>query len=230
VVAKGAFEATLKDWADSASTLPVLFGHRMDDPDYNIGGVLEASEDEHGLLVKAQLDMDSPKAQQVYRLLKGRRINQMSFAYDVLNSAEVEEDGRKVNELRELKLYEVSVVALGANQDTEVLDVKTAAGALVERVKAGRVLSGKNEKALTSAVDKIQSAADEIESILATVRGGDGEENQGEASGQAGAKDEEPKGVQLGTARLEIHPAKSEGDDVNPSARAVAELELIALQ
>lgn len=32
VVAKGAFDKTIKEWQDSGNTLPVLYGHRMDGP------------------------------------------------------------------------------------------------------------------------------------------------------------------------------------------------------
>ena len=86
VIAPGAFDATLKEWADSGQVLPVLFGHRFDDPDYNIGGVVEAAEDDHGLKIRGQLDLDSPKAAQVHRLMKAKRIGQMSFAFDTLDA------------------------------------------------------------------------------------------------------------------------------------------------
>lgn len=224
VVAKGAFENTLKEWADSGNTIPILFGHRMDDPDFNIGGVLEASEDEHGLKVAGQLDLDNPKAAQVYRLMKGKRLNQMSFAFDVLDEGQVEEDGQKLNELRELKLYEVSIVPIGANQDTEVLAVKAAIDVLSDGVKAGRVLSAKNEKAIDAAVADITGAAERLKDILAAVRGGDGDEDdQSKASGHAPAKDEEPKGAGVGSAHISVTPdAKSEEPKFNPSARALA--------
>lgn len=134
VVLPGAFADTLAEWKDSGNVLPLLFGHNMSDPDFNIGGVLEAKEDEHGLLVKSALDLDNPKAAQVYRLVKGRRLSQMSFAYDVQEGGEAErerEDGSKeyIYELRKLKLYEVSVVPIGANQETEILAVKAAQSA-----------------------------------------------------------------------------------------------------
>ena len=61
------------------------------------------------------------------RLLKSGAVAQMSFAFDVRESADVElDDGRKARELRDLRLYEVSVVPIGANQDTSIEDVKAA--------------------------------------------------------------------------------------------------------
>ena len=65
----------------------------------------------------------------------------MSFAYDVLEGGEAQRekpggDGTEtVYELRKLKLYEVSVVPIGANQETEILAVKAAQSAL--RLDAG---------------------------------------------------------------------------------------------
>lgn len=163
VVKRGAFADTIKDWAKSGNTVPVLYGHDMADPFSNIGGAVELSEDDRGLLVKGQLDLENPKAMQVYRLLKGRRLNQLSFAYDVLEDGIVDlGDEQKARELRKLKLYEVSLVPIGANQDTEVLSVKSATIAL----KAGKVISSKNLEALKTARDALSAvieAADKSE-------------------------------------------------------------------
>lgn len=187
VVVKGAFDADLKRWEESGNPIPLLFGHNMGDPDYNLGHVMKADEDDHGLLVTAQLDLENPKAMQVYRMLKGRRVNQMSFAYDVLDEDEVEVAGAKANELRELKLYEVSVVTIGANQETEVLAVKANAAALADALKAGRVLAQKH-------IDSLRSAQEAIGVVIAAAEG-----DQGKASGNAGATSDasgqEPSGA-----------------------------------
>lgn len=125
VVKKGAFLDSLAEWEESGNTIPLLYGHDTKDPFSNIGGVLEATEDDRGLLVKCQLDLDNAKAEQVYKLLKQKRINQMSFAYDVEEARWADVDGKEVYELHKLKLWEVSVVPIGANQDTEIIDVKS---------------------------------------------------------------------------------------------------------
>ncbi|AYQ98231.1 capsid maturation protease [Mycobacterium phage Chewbacca] len=182
VVVKGAFVDDLARWEKSGNPIPVLFGHNMGDPDYNIGHVVDAKEDDTGLLVTVQLDLENPKAKQVYRLLKGRRINQMSFAYDVIEGgpASRPKDGSDPEkpetehyfELRQLKLYEVSVVTIGANQETEILAVKQVP-ALAERLiadaKAGRVLSAKNES-------ELRDAHEAIGRVLATLDSTDSDE------------------------------------------------------
>ena len=198
VVVKGAFAEDLQRWADTGNPIPLLFGHNLADPDFNIGHVIEAAEDDHGLLVKAQLDLENPKALQVYRMLKGRRINQMSFAYDVLDGGPAQHDGDDVYELRKLHVYEVSVVSIGANQETEILTVKSAAGALAAGLKAGRVLSAKNESSL-------RDARDSIDSVLSSLDGEDGKaadaaDDQVKASGTPeanadAAAEESPSGT-----------------------------------
>src|SRR5699024_10137863 len=98
--------------------------------------ITEAVEDEHGLKVTGELDLDSPKAAQTYRLLKGKRIEQLSYAYAVLDGGPATKDGDDYFELRDLDLFEVSIVPVGANRETEVLAVKAAADAVAQRAKA----------------------------------------------------------------------------------------------
>lgn len=200
VVQPGAFEGTLKEWAESGNFLPVLFGHNMMDPDYNIGHVLEATEDERGLRVLAQLDLESPKGAQVHRMLKGKRISQMSFAYDVIKGTWGQLDGVDVYELHEVKIYEVSLVTIGANQETEVLAVKTAMESLAGGVKEGRVLSSKH-------VDSLRAARDSIDAVLAAA---EVTTDQDKASGTGEGKAED--GVSV----------KAEDPIPNPSARILA--------
>lgn len=126
VIRKGAFADTLKEWEESGNQLPLLYGHDFQDPFSNIGTVVEAVEDDHGLKIRAKLDLDNEKASQVYRLLKERRLSQMSFAFDVVEGAEMKDNDNWVFEIRKVRLYEVSVVPIGANQETEVLAVKAA--------------------------------------------------------------------------------------------------------
>lgn len=125
VVAPGAFAKSLADWQASGNPIPLLFGHRTDDPRMNLGAVIEASEDERGLRIRARFDEDNEIAQYTRKLVKEGRLTKLSFAYDTLDSEIVTlEDGTRANELKELKIYEVSLVPIPANQLTEVLEVK----------------------------------------------------------------------------------------------------------
>lgn len=125
VVARGAFAKTLADWQASGNPIPLLFGHRTDDPRMNLGSVIEAEEDERGLKIRARFDEENEIAQYTRKLVKEGRLTKLSFAYDTLDSAPVVlENGTSANELRELKLYEVSLVPIPANDLTEVIEAK----------------------------------------------------------------------------------------------------------
>jgi HK97 family phage prohead protease len=196
VVAKGAFADTITEWKDSGNTMPGLYGHRLDDPDYFVAGATEMGEDDHGWWVKGAFDLDSPKGNQVYRLTKGRRLNQLSFAYDVLDEGKVELDGGETaNELRKLKAYEFSFVPVGANQDTSVVAVKAITDALDHEVKAGRVLA-------TRHLDKLKDAHTALGDVIADADHASDDDGKASAPQSAENEDSEAK-----VDEPEQHPA-----------------------
>ena len=208
VVAKGAFAAGIAARKENGIVLPGLFGHRMDDPDFFVASAVDEEEDDHGWRVRGMFDMDSPKGPQTYRLVKSGRLRELSFAYDTLDEGVVQlEDGRKANELRGLDVFEFSFVPVGANRDTSVVAVKSAVDALLSGVKAGRVLSAKNEETLKSVVDALGVTISDLKSVLSQIEAGGDQEKAG---GQVVAKDEEPVG------------AKSKEPNVSPSRLALA--------
>nr|DAV95874.1 MAG TPA: prohead serine protease [Caudoviricetes sp.] len=129
-VMPGAFTKSLaKSFPNDGAGIPCYWSHRMDDPEFILGKTLSAVEDEHGLKVRVSLDLENPKAEAAYRALKAGAVNQMSFAYEVIDSHFIPEKGAKfggVNELRELNIFEVSVVQIGANTATSIDMVKSA--------------------------------------------------------------------------------------------------------
>lgn len=218
IVAKGAFVDTIQEWKDSGNTLPGLYGHRLDDPDYFVAGAIDQGEDEHGWWVKGEFDLDSPKGPQVYRLVKGRRLNQLSFAFDVLDQAPVElEGGTKANELRKLKVYEFSFVPVGANQDTSVVAVKALADAAAAEFKAGRVLAEKH-------IDSLRSAQEAIGAVIKAAEATNDQEGKASVTAEvkSGASDEEPSGVKSSVSVEEPAP-------VSPVERLAAQAKIYAL-
>jgi uncharacterized protein len=167
VVRPGAFLDTIGEWKASKSVLPVLWSHRMDDPTFNIGEVLDIAEltggadnlpdwvdpfvkENGGLWVKGRIDTGadaSPVAVQGLRLLKSRRVTQFSYAYDEIDAGYAKADGDGAWELRKLKLYEISPTQIGANELTELLAAKAAG------LKLGRTLSAENESRIQQARD-----------------------------------------------------------------------------
>lgn len=164
IVMPGAFDEDLAAWKESGDPIPAIWSHDWRDPFSHIGTALEATPTEKGLEVLYQCDLDNPKAEQVYRLLKGRRVTQSSFAYDIIESgwAKRTDDATgkeyEVYELRKLHLIEVGPTLVGANQETELLAVKSAEFA--RSFKAGRVLT-------KSHIDALQKAHHTIGQVLA---------------------------------------------------------------
>ncbi|WP_287004649.1 MULTISPECIES: HK97 family phage prohead protease [Gordonia] len=227
VVQPGAFVGNLAQWAESGNPIPLLWGHNMSDPDFNIGHVIEAIEDDHGLKVTCQIDMDSPKGPQVYRLLKAGRVTQMSFAYNIVSGEYVQPIGDEDDyqpgyySLNELELYEISVVPVGANQETEILAVKTAAAAL--QAKAGRVLSAKNEGVLRDIKSQLETATASITDVLNAVTG-----DESKSGTTPDPKDQDATSGEEPPAGKDDQPSAAKATP-SPSVRLAAHLQLLAL-
>lgn len=148
VVRKGAFADTLADDWNGGKGIPFLWSHKLDDLKAFIG-TAEADEDDTGLHFIATFD-DTDEAQKVRQLYKDGRLKKFSFAFDVLeNGLTTLEDGTKANELRKLKLYEISAVTVPANDTAEVVDVK-----------AGRRNSKKDADTIRQAITLLESVLD----------------------------------------------------------------------
>ena len=152
VVAKGAFAEDIAEIKEEGRVLPFLFNHNSYDLNAYIGTCTDFEEDDHGLKFDANFD-DTPEAQKARRLAINGVLCKFSFAYDVLDSAEIElEDGRKANELRKLRIHEVSLVMYPANPDTSVISVKS-----------GRRNSAKDADAIREAISLLQGVLGELE-------------------------------------------------------------------
>ncbi|OFQ49579.1 hypothetical protein HMPREF2935_00595 [Corynebacterium sp. HMSC076D02] len=188
----------------------------MADPDFNIGMVTSAEEDEHGLKVVCELDTDSPKGAQVHRLLKQGRVREMSFAFAATSSEYGELDGKSVRFLKEVDLFEVSVVPLGANPETEVLAVKSPTvnlalpETLAERfleVLGGKSLGGppgtdEEDDDDEDTPDSEDEASDEGDSSSEVTDSG-GEDEPGEDAGESDEDDEDEEGRKADLNRFE---------------------------
>ena len=171
VVMPGAFTRTLDEWESKGDPIPVYWSHRLDDPLMAIGKVLEASETDEGLLVKAQLDLDNPNGAQTYKLMKERLVTQFSFSFGV-RDYQKSADGEAI-ELTGLDLYEVGPTPVGANPDTELIGVK-----------AGRVLSAKNVEIITAAKDAMSAASSALSDLLKANNSSDEGKSSRTANGQ----------------------------------------------
>ncbi|MCB8043644.1 HK97 family phage prohead protease [Microbacterium oxydans] len=86
-------------------------------------------ETDEGLVVTMQFDMDDPTSAKAFRLLKSRRIKEFSIGgFEPSDGIKrVEKDGRTVWQVWIFELVEISLVLRGANPETRLIDVKSAA-------------------------------------------------------------------------------------------------------
>ena len=193
VIAKGAFARTLDEWSAKEGeglSIPLLYGHNTDDPMHNIGKVTEAHEDEKGLFVHAEFDADNPTAQYARKLASEGRLYQFSFAYAIRDAGMVTLDnGVDAYELRDLDLYEVSLVQIPANQNAVVTSVKSD----VPEVKSGRRNSKADADELRRVLEMADQIATTVRGLLADELDDDTEEPDANAEEPAEANAEEQK-------------------------------------
>jgi HK97 family phage prohead protease len=113
-VRKGAFAKTLNDGAD----VRLLIDHEGVPLARTKSGTLMLEEDDRGLRVEATLDPMNPDAQRVLSAMRRGDLSQMSFAFRTVKDSW--NSDRTIRELREVQLFDVSVVTYPAYEDTIV--------------------------------------------------------------------------------------------------------------
>ena len=120
IVKRGAFEKTLAESESKGRAVPILWQHDASKP---IGVYTSLKEDERGLYVEGQLNMDVQQAREALSLLRQKALSGISIGY---NSVRYDTDVKSgVRRLYELKLYEASLVTFPACDGARVTDVKT---------------------------------------------------------------------------------------------------------
>lgn len=127
-VRPGAFKRTLQNKYEYKKAnnkhylMPLLWQHDANTP---IGGYTSATEDNIGLFVELELDLDVQKGKEAYSALKKGYVFQQSIGYDTIKSDYVKIDGKMVRDLVEIRLWEGSIVTFPANEEAVVTDVKS---------------------------------------------------------------------------------------------------------
>lgn len=185
-VVKGAFQAHLGEFMSDGF---VAIGH--DWASLPIATPVDAHEDEHGLFVKAAFH-STPQAQAARTVVKERlergKSVKLSIGYEVLDD-EYTKEGRL---LKNLRLFEYSLVTVPANQlaavtfakalppegaplDTYKAAAEAALSALVReslsleerRIKAGRMISEANLKVMNDALSAMEEGIVRLRELLA---------------------------------------------------------------
>lgn len=116
IVEAGAFKRTVDR---KKGKFPILWQHNRDEP---IGIIEGAEEDEKGLKIRGRLSMGVSRARDAYALLKDGVVKGLSIGFRVIKDEWDKTSG--VRRLKEIDLWEVSVVTFPANPSANVASVK----------------------------------------------------------------------------------------------------------
>jgi HK97 family phage prohead protease len=114
VIKKGAFAKTI---SENGGSVIMVANHDQNKP---IGRVTEMKEDATGLLFKGYLSK-TDRAQEYKQLMKDGVVDSFSIGYAVVKGDRNDHGGR---DLAELKLFEISPVAIPMNPEAKLLEVK----------------------------------------------------------------------------------------------------------
>jgi len=171
VIAAGAF-------AKSIASRATKFLYEHSEP---IGKQLEIREDAHGLYGRWSI-VDTQAGTDAYKLAKAGVLDSLSIGYRTV-ADEFRSDGVRV--LREVDLFEVSAVAIPANRNAVITDVKSfdrhssdvqvAVREWLERVKSGadtrakdgRDISEARRNHMAAVSGSLRDAAAEVDALLA---------------------------------------------------------------
>ena len=115
IVVRGAFKKTLRE----KKQFPILWSHNIMEP----LGVIRGQEDERGLAIEGQLNLDVQRGREIRSLMKQGAVNGLSIGYQVVKEAEDAETRARL--LKEINLWEISPCVFQA-----------CPGALIDGVKS----------------------------------------------------------------------------------------------
>lgn len=114
VIEPGAFTKTLQE----NKVIPILWQHKQDEP---IGVTTEIMQDDYGLHVKGQLNLNTTRGREAYELLKQGAIKGLSIGYETVKEAWI----NGIRHIKEIRLWEYSLVTFPANVEARVVAVKS---------------------------------------------------------------------------------------------------------
>lgn len=159
-VLPGAFARTIRN-----QNIPLLVEHADLPLATTKAGTLQLSEDEHGLRFSSTLDMSDPDVQRLVPKMRRGDMNKCSFGFITVQADWDDKQKPRVRTLREVKLFDVSIVARPAYPATEAKVRKTLADdgldaesivELLVRIREGLDLDDNDQVVLRRLVETCQ--------------------------------------------------------------------------
>lgn len=201
IVEPGAFNKTIKERGPKIgednkvkSKIKLLWQH---DPWQPLGVPVRMSEDSKGLNVEAQIS-ETTLGNDAMILIDDGALDSLSIGYDVVKDEFKSETNTR--HLKEVKLYEFSLVTFPANEDATLKSMKSMshlenllkkAGVadVTMLLKEGRKLSSNNEQLIRNAIEALEAVLDM----------GEPEEDDEETASKSTRRDgKEPLDINLG--------------------------------
>lgn len=121
IVMPGAFEKSLQKHREKGTAPALLWQHQSDKP---IGVWTEFQEDETGLKMDGELVLDVQLAREAHSLMKAKAVRGLSIGFTVPKGGEEYDKERNVWLIREVDLWETSIVTFPANKEAQISEVK----------------------------------------------------------------------------------------------------------
>lgn len=153
IVMPGAFTKTLKE---NKNRIKILWQHDSYEP---IGKPINIYEDEKGLFFEAKIS-DTETGVKAMKLIKDGVLNELSIGYETVKQEW--DNKRNVRLLKEIKLYEISVVTWASNELAQITNAKKVSN-LLDEIKAGRMISSMNRTKIQSVIDALVALLGEDE-------------------------------------------------------------------
>ena len=119
IIMKGSFNKSISDWGPMGDDrIKLIAQHDMRRP---VARITTLKEDDNGLLIEAKFGTHTD-GEDYYRMTKEGIINEFSVGFVPIQKKANVNGG---NDISNLKLYEVSMVTIAANDEAVVTDVKS---------------------------------------------------------------------------------------------------------
>ena len=128
IIEKGCFAESISKGGRNKNGIPMLFNHSASSP---IGTWTELIEDNIGLKVKGKLALGSTTADDAYIWMQNKTVQGLSIGY-VIKREEIDSE-RDIRILKQVDLWEISLVTFPAKISANVLNVKNLEECLNER-------------------------------------------------------------------------------------------------
>jgi HK97 family phage prohead protease len=152
IIEPGAYKQAI---VSQGNGYPLLWAHQQSEP----LGLAKVSDSAAGLVVNGSMVMADPAAQRAYAHLKAGSIKGLSIGFNLPpeSSGKVTYGADGTRTIREIKLFEISLVAIPANPAAQVVSVKSLSQVerLLSGIKHGDVTS---DMALASQLRSIDRA------------------------------------------------------------------------